>query len=77
MIRFYRRYKLQFYILMLLFFSITSFLKFYDYFTSEYTNRTKKGMDLFGGIIMAILVIIYIVDIIDYFKNKKTQNDEP
>lgn len=77
MIRFFRRYKLQFYILMVLFFGITSFLNFYDYFSLEYDNRTKKGMDLFGGIVMAILTIVYVVEIIDYFKNRKTQNEKP
>jgi hypothetical protein len=59
---------------MVLLFAVTSFLNFYDYFTLKYEKETKKGMDLFGGIVMAVLTIVYVVNIVEYFKDQKTGN---
>jgi hypothetical protein len=51
-------------------FAAGSFFNFYDYFSMEYENSTKKGMDLFGGIIFGILFIFKMVDLSGSIKKK-------
>ena len=73
MFNFFKKYKLVFYILAVIVFGIGSYFNFYDYFTLEYNNPKAKKMDLFGGIVFGILAIVKIIDVAEYFLNKKNK----
>ena len=64
---------MTFYILAAIVFGVGSYFNFYDYFTLEYDNPKAKKMDLFGGIVFGILAIVKIIDVTEYFLNKKNK----
>ena len=48
--------------------TFSSAMNFYSFSTS------KKGMELTGGIVFGVMAIIYVTDIYEFYKNKKSIN---
>ena len=54
-------------------FAIGSYFSFADYFLFGYEDSTKRGMDLFGGIIFGIMFIFKSVDVIGLVRNRRAE----
>ena len=61
------KYKLIFLILKAFIFTYMSVNGFYAFAN----NHSDKGMKMIGGILFGVMAIIYIVDLIEFIKNKK------
>jgi hypothetical protein len=64
-----KKNKLPMLLLTALAFLLISVWKFYDYAVG-----IDKGMSLVGGIIFGILALVYIHDLYEFMKNKKSIN---
>jgi len=73
MFKFIRKHRLFFDITSAIVFAVGSYFSFADYFSFEYENSTKRGMDLFGGIIFGIMFIFKLVDVIGLVQNRKAE----
>ena len=73
MFKFIKKHRLVFDITAVIVFGVGSYFNFTDYFSLEYENSTKKGMDLFGGIIFGIMFIFKLVDVIGLDRNRKAE----
>jgi hypothetical protein len=73
MFKFIRKHRLIFDILAVIVFGVGSYFNFSDYFSLEYENSTKKGMNLLGGIVFEIMCMIKFVDVVGFLKNKKAE----
>jgi hypothetical protein len=73
MFKFIRKHRLFFDITAVIVFAVGSYFNFADYFSLEYENSTKKGMDLFGGIVFGIMFIFKLVDVISLVGNRKVE----
>ena len=73
MFKFIKKHRLVFDITAVIVLGVGSYFNFTDYFSLEYENSTKKGMDLFGGIIFGIMFIFKLVDVIGLDRNRKAE----
>ena len=73
MFKFIRKHRLFFDITAVIVFAVSSYFSFADYFSLEYANSTKKGMDLFGGVVFGIMFIFKLVDVIGLVRKQKVE----
>ena len=72
MLSFFRKNRLLFDWLSLIFFTLGSFFNWYDYFSPEW-----KKMDLFGGIVFGLMAIFKFYDVIDQYRQKRKLKSKP
>ena len=62
------KYRLHYLIVMIVLSAMVTIFKFYDFY------EKKNGMSMIGGIVFGLMMIVYVFDLFEFFKNKKCIN---